>query len=166
MILNQPMAISQMPESNFNALPVGTYNVVITADRDFEPNSEDQGFFLTFTVLDGQYQGQTHSNRYCIISTNVNKENVGKANLRALMEAVGMNSWISSRDFINKELTIELTQSKPKEDGKTYININKYSPLQRTVPQQPIQQASAYVAPSQTQTFTQPATAPWQTRQN
>ena len=159
MILNQPMAISQMPESNFNALPVGTYNVVITADRNFEPNSEDQGFFLTFTVLDGQYQGQTHSNRYCIISSNVNKENVGKANLRALMEAVGMNSWISSRDFINKELTIELTQSKPKEDGKTYINISKYLPLQRTVPQ-----INTYVPPAQTaQTFTQPATAPWQT---
>jgi hypothetical protein len=110
------------PNTGFDPIPAGNYLAAITAS-EMKPTKNGQGSYLelTFTVLEGEYQGRTLWARLNLNNPNATAVKIARGELSAICHAVGVMQPRDSVELHNLPLVINV-KVKKRSDNDELIN--------------------------------------------
>lgn len=135
-------------KDEFEPVPVGRYNVIIT-EAMMEQTSDGLGQFLKLTeqITGPTCAGMNVTERLNLINSNAQAVSIAETTLAKIIKACGLVGIQSENDLLNKSLMIdvEIVPAKPYVDKKTGENKpgfpqNKIKYLIPEAGQQPVQQ--------------------------
>lgn len=148
------------PQESFDPIPAGEYNVLIE-DSEMKPTKSGNGEYLqiTFSVLDGQYNGRKIWDRLNLLNPNQTAVDIANRTLSAICHATGVMNLTDSVQLHGKTLRVKVAVSQregydPSNEIKAYKAIGQGSataPAHAPAPapqQQTIAPPAAQPAPS------------------
>ena len=130
--LDQPINAADLPEDtggDYSPLPPGDYQTVIK-DAELKPTNDGTGQYIKLRL---DVTGPTHAGRVVFSNINIrNKssaaEQIGRAQLGALMKAIGLATLQDTDQLIGGNVTVKLAIREARTDpatGKTYEASNE-----------------------------------------
>lgn len=119
-------ATNVAPMNNFDALPAGKYNVVIT-DTEVKENRSGTGSYLQveFEVIDGEYVNRKLWTRLNLWHTNVEAARIATSELSSICRAVNLLHINDSSELHNLPLSVSVKCRKT-PDGEIVNEIKGY----------------------------------------
>ena len=164
--LDQPINAADLPEDtggDYSPLPPGEYQTIIK-DAELKPTNDGTGQYIKLRL---DVTGPTHAGRVVFSNINIrNKssaaEQIGRAQLGAIMKAIGLATLSDTDELIGGSLTVKLAIREARTDektGKTYEASNEvkaYKANEGAMPSAPatMPKTSAPAAPTK-------AAPPW-----
>jgi hypothetical protein len=121
------------PDTGYDVVPAGWYNVVID-ESEIKPTKDGMGAYLNlrFNVVDGQYSGRKIFSKFNIKNNNPQAQEIAFKQLSAVAHAVGVLQVADSQMLHDKPLKVKVRIKKDK-DGQyddqneitSYKNINE-----------------------------------------
>lgn len=130
--LDQPINVNELPEDtggDYTPLPPGDYQTVIK-DAELKATNDGTGQYIKLRL---DVTGPTHAGRVVFSNLNIrNKssaaEQIGRAQLGALMKAIGLATLQDTDQLIGGHVTVKLAIREARTDpatGKTYEASNE-----------------------------------------
>ena len=130
--LDQPINVNELPEDtggDYSPLPPGDYQTVIK-DAELKATNDGTGQYIKLRL---DVTGPTHAGRVVFSNINIrNKssaaEQIGRAQLGALMKAIGLATLQDTDQLIGGHVTVKLAIREARTDpatGKTYEASNE-----------------------------------------
>ena len=116
------------PNISFDPIPAGKYLAAITAS-EMKPTKNGNGSYLelTFSVLEGEYQGRTLWARLNLNNPNATAVKIARSELSAICHAVGVMQPRDSVDLHNLPLVITVKLKKRDDTGELTNEIKGYA---------------------------------------
>ncbi len=146
---------------NYDPIPEGTYECVVEK-TEMLPTKKGDGSYLklTFSVIDGQYDGRKFFTNFNLVNPSAAAEEIGRKNLAKVQKAIGRPRIQSHEELCDIPLQVRI--SIRKEEGfkpqNEFVNCwpsEKYPPEKAAPAAAPAQQPAPAPAPAP-----QPAPAP------
>lgn len=161
-------ATQVQPDTPYEVLPAGDYNVIITESEMVDTRTGGQMLKLTLQVIDGQHQGRILFDRLNLVNANPKAVEIAQRTLSAICRAVGKLQVNDSAELHNLPLIASVKIRPPEGQYGAQNDVKGYKPAAGQPPHsQPINmgaatQASAPQAPA-APAPAQPAAAtpPW-----
>jgi hypothetical protein len=142
--LDQPINAADLPEDtggDYSPLPPGEYQTTIK-DAELKATNDGTGQYIKLRL---DVTGPTHAGRVVFSNINIrNKssaaEGIGRAQLGAIMKAIGLATLQDTDQLIGGQLTVKLAIREARTDektGKTYEASNEvkaYKPIEGAMP--------------------------------
>ena len=134
MRLDQEYSVDSLPESIFEPVPAGTYDVIIN-EASGKENAKGTGSLLVikYEILGPACVGRVIFDNLNIRHQNKVAEQIGLQNLNALLRAVNVPRLRDTDQLLNKRLKIQLV-IKEGTDGERRNNIKGYEAVNGPVP--------------------------------
>lgn len=132
------------PTTSFDPIPAGKYPAAIT-ESVVKPTKDGSGSYLelTFTVVEGEYQGRKVWDRLCTNHPNPMTVKIARGNLSAICRAVGVLQPRDSAELHNLPMIINVKLKKRSDNDELTNEIKGYeakaSANTAAAPQAPIQ---------------------------
>lgn len=128
-------AASIAPASNFEALPAGNYQAVIS-NSAIKATRSGMGSYLelAFDIIEGEYKGRKLWARLNLENPSAKAVEVAKSELSAICHAVGVLELRASEELHNLPLTVSVRCIGNLETGTLYNEIKGYAKA-RSFPQ-------------------------------
>jgi hypothetical protein len=119
--------------SNFDPIPAGKYNAVITAS-EFKANKAKTGTYLelTFEVLDGEHKGRLLWARLGLDHPNETTSKIARGHLADICRAVGILTPQDSAQLHNLPLVITVKVKKRTDTGELGNELRGFSKREAT----------------------------------
>ena len=133
------------PRDDFEPLPAGSYVTMITEASVQPTKSGGQMVKLSYTVMDGQYQGRKIWSNHNIINNNPRAEEIGRKEISRIAHALNFPKLADTDQLVNKvvQVTVIIKSDpgySPKNEVKKWEGVNTgQAPAYQ---QQPPQQAA------------------------
>ena len=141
--LDQPINVNDLPEDtggDFSPIPAGDYTASIKS-ADLTPTKDGSGQYIKLRL---DVTGPTHAGRVIFANVNIRNqssaaEQIGRAQLGAIMKAAGMATLQDTDQLVGVQLGIKVAirEARTTPDGKTYEASNEvkgYKALGGTAP--------------------------------
>lgn len=131
--LDQPININELPEEtgggDYTPIPAGEYNATIKS-ADVKATSKGDGQYIKLRL---DITGPTHSGRVIFANVNIRNasqqaEQIGRAQLRSIMGAIGLADLTDTDQLIGGQLVVKVAVKDARVDpatGKTYEASNE-----------------------------------------
>jgi len=146
---NQFDANTINPNTAFEPLPAGWYNVMIT-DSEMKQTKAGTGYYLQLTlqVLDGQYANRKLFERLNLVNPNPTAQEIAQQTLSAICHATGVLQITDSVQLHNKPMAVKTTVKHDEQYGdKNEIKGYKATEAQQAPPAQAPSATNAQGAP-------------------
>ena len=122
----QEFATIKADDGNFTPVPAGDYTVQITGS-ELKDTKDGSGQYVKaeFTVLGPAYQGRKIFQNYNIFNKNADAEQIGRAQLKSLTTAVGLDTLRDTDELIGRRAFVHVAVV-PDKNGK-YGDQNRLS---------------------------------------
>ena len=126
--LNGFDATTVEPVNDFEPIPAGKYDAVITASQ-FKENKNKTGEYLelTFQVIEGDYKNRLLWARLCLSHPNQTTAKFARGHLAGICRAVGVLTPRDSAELHNLPLVINVTVKKRNDNGQLCNEIRGFS---------------------------------------
>ena len=153
--------VNDLPASqSFDPIPEGKYTVMVKEVELKETNDRTGRYFkFTFSVTDGQYRGRQLWTNVNWINKNKQAEDIGKQQLRTILEAAGITGMLRNTDELINAVVDVKVKIKQEEGYEPQNTINSIMPSKKGNAPQPQAQGFASPYPSSAPS-PQPAKAP------
>ena len=141
--LDQPINVNDLPEDtggDFSLIPAGDYTASIKS-ADLTPTKDGSGQYIKLRL---DVTGPTHAGRVIFANVNIRSqssaaEQIGRAQLGAIMKAAGMATLQDTDQLVGVQLGIKVAirEARTTPEGKTYEASNEvkgYKALGGTAP--------------------------------
>ena len=141
--LDQPINVNDLPEDtggDFSPIPAGDYTASIKS-ADLTPTKDGSGQYIKLRL---DVTGPTHAGRVIFSNVNIRNqssaaEQIGRAQLGAIMKAAGMATLQDTDQLVGVQLGIKVAirEARTTPEGKTYEASNEvkgYKALGGTAP--------------------------------
>lgn len=141
--LDQPINVNDLPEDtggDFSPIPAGDYTASIKS-ADLTPTKDGSGQYIKLRL---DVTGPTHAGRVIFANVNIRNqssaaEQIGRAQLGAIMKAAGMATLQDTDQLVGVQLGIKVAirEARTTPEGKTYEASNEvkgYKALGGTAP--------------------------------
>ena len=134
------------PTTDFDPVPAGKYEAVITAS-EMNPTKTGTGSYLelTFQIIEGDYKNRLLWSRLNLDNPNATAVQIARGELSSLCRAVGVMAPNDSVDLHNLPLVITVKCKKRDDTGEIVNEIKGYG--KREVAAGQTAQAESHVAP-------------------
>lgn len=129
--LDQPINVNDLPEDtggDFSPIPAGDYTASIKS-ADLTPTKDGSGQYIKLRL---DVTGPTHAGRVIFANVNIRNqssaaEQIGRAQLGAIMKAAGMATLQDTDQLVGVQLGIKVAirEARTTPDGKTYEASNE-----------------------------------------
>jgi hypothetical protein len=116
------------PAADFDPIPAGKYNAVIT-DSKMKPTKNGDGNLLElqFEIIEGEYKGRLLWSRLCLEHKNELTVKIAKSQLADICRAIGVMIPTDSVQLHNLPLQISVKVKKRSDSDEVTNEIKKYS---------------------------------------
>ena len=145
------------PTDGFTPLPAGDYVAMVTEAGVVYTKSGGQMVKMTYTVMEGQFEGRKIWSQHNIVNNNPKAEEIGRKEISRIAHAIGQPQLNDTDHLLNQVMTIGIIIKQdpgygPKNEVKKWTGHNNRQPTQ-PAPEQPPHPAA--------QAHTQHLTPPW-----
>lgn len=121
--------------NNFDPLPPGEYQVVIT-DSEEKENSKKTGSYMQFTfeVVDGDHKGRKLWSRLNLNNPNDQAVGIARGELKAMCQAVGVMQLKDTAQLHDLPLLVKVIAKPDKETGEVRNEIKGYKAVAKAAP--------------------------------
>ena len=152
------------PTDEFAPIPAGEYVVMITEGNVDYTSKGGQMVKLTYTVMDGEFQGRKLWSQHNIVNRSPKAEEIGRKEISRIAHAIGQPKLNDTDELVNKVMRVSVIIKQdpgynPRNEIKKWESQGQAmaTPQRQAAPQQP--------APNATQSPPHPATQysapPW-----
>lgn len=124
--------------ANFEAMPVGDYNMKITDSKKVESNATKGNFYwkMEFTVQDGKYKGRKVWTNLNLINRNPDAVDIAQRELTSICKAAGTGPISDTEELHGKELicTLKVVPETPKYPASNAVSSYKRNPNLASAP--------------------------------
>ncbi len=123
------------PSASFDPIPAGKYLAAIT-ESEMKPTKNGNGSYLqlTFTIVEGDYQGRVLWARLNLNNPNATAVKIAKSELSAICHAVGVMQPRDSAEIHNLPLLINVKVKKRADNDELTNEIKGYEPTPGSAP--------------------------------
>lgn len=121
--------------NNFTPVPAGDYLFQIDS-TELKDTKDGSGQYVkvSFSIVGPSYQGRKIFQNYNIFNKNEQAERIGRAQLKALTNAVGLDTLRDTDELIGKSLGAHVTIQPGKNGYSDSNRLSRYSPADKFAP--------------------------------
>ena len=166
------------PADDFEPLPAGDYLTMITESSLENTKSGGQMVKLTYTVMEGAFEGRKLWSQHNIINSSPKAEEIGRKEISRIAHAIGQPRINDTEQLLQQVVRITIVLKNdpgygPKNEVKKWINVGgqqmQYAPQQQAsayhqsapVQQRPAQQSTNQQQPPAGHPAAQYSAPPW-----
>ena len=125
-----PFIVEDAPElsSGFQLLANGEYSVICTGETEDVPTKSGTATVLEFTIQGGENDGYKYKTWLNFVNTSEGAVVMAWATLGNIAKAQGLATLKSTKEVLNKRMTVTVTTKPQKNDPTKYENKFVYSP--------------------------------------
>ena len=126
--LNIDVESESQEQRSFDAIPNGTYPVIVTASEMKETKAGNGKYLsLTFDIIDGDFKGRKVWENLNVVNPSAVSEKIGRSQLAALCKAVDVDKPTDSNELHDKPLLITVRKDKKEADRNVVAGYSQIS---------------------------------------